>query len=128
MNMLITFLALCMLAAVLFTLWGVVWGLSFRQKNKPQLALVQSLKTTLHLQGHGDVPLESGVLLNSLWEHLPKADCQSGECGGCKLKLRQGQVTWIREPQAQVDRSCEILACSCEAVVGQSLVCEALPS
>jgi ferredoxin len=127
MSVLISLLALSMLAAVLFTLWGVVWGLSFRQKTKPMLTPVQSLKTTLHLQGHGDVPLEPGVLLNSLWEHLPKADCQSGECGGCKLKLLKGQVNWIREPQAQVDRSCEILACSCEAATGQTVVCEVLP-
>ena len=128
MSVLITLLALCMLAAVLFTFWGLVWGVSFRRAVKPPLTPVQTAKTSLQLQGHGDVPLEPGVLLNSLWEHLPQADCQSGECGGCKLKLLQGQVQWIREPQAQVDRSCEILACSCEAVVGQSLVCEALPS
>jgi hypothetical protein len=120
MSVLITLLALCMLAAVLFTLWGVVWGVSFRRAVKPPLAPVQTAKTSLQLQGHGDVPLEPGVLLNSLWEHLPQADCQSGECGGCKLKLLQGQ--------AQVDRSCEILACSCEPVAGQAIVCEALPA
>ena len=126
MSVLITLLALCMLAALLFTLWGVVWGASFRRAVKPPLESVQTVKTSLQLQGHGDVPLEPGVLLNSLWEHLPQADCQSGECGGCKLKLRQGQVQWIREPQAQVDRSCEILACSCEPVPGQAIVCEAV--
>ena len=126
MSVLITLLALCMLAAVLFTFWGLVWGASFRRAVKPPLAPVQTAKTSLQLQGHGDVPLEPGVLLNSLWEYLPQADCQSGECGGCKLKLLQGQVQWIREPQAQVDRSCEILACSCEAVAGQAIVCEAV--
>lgn len=126
MSVLITLLALCMLAAVLFTLWGVVWGASFRSAIKPPLTPVQTAKTSLQLQGHGDVPLEPGVLLNSLWEHLPQADCQSGECGGCKLKLLQGQVQWIREPQAQVDRSCEILACSCEPVAGRAIVCEAV--
>jgi ferredoxin len=126
MSVLITLLALCMLAAVLFTFWGVVWGVSFRSAVKPPLTPVQTAKTSLQLQGHGDVPLEPGVLLNSLWEHLPQADCQSGECGGCKLKLLQGQVQWIREPQAQVDRSCEILACSCEPVAGQAIVCEAV--
>lgn len=126
MSVLITLLALCMLAALLFTLWGVVWGVSFRSAVKPPLESVQTVKTSLQLQGHGDVPLEPGVLLNSLWEHLPQADCQSGECGGCKLKLLQGQVQWIREPQAQVDRSCEILACSCEAVAVQAIVCEAV--
>lgn len=126
MSVLITLLALCMLAAVLFTFWGLVWGVSFRRAVKPPLAPVQTAKTSLQLQGHGDVPLEPGVLLNSLWEHLPQADCQSGECGGCKLKLLQGQVQWIREPQAQVDRSCEILACSCEPVAGQVIVCEAV--
>ena len=126
MSMLITLLALSLLAAFLFTFWGVVWGLSFRRQPKSEQAAPSSTKTALHLLGHGNVTLEPGVLLNSLWEHLPKADCQSGECGGCKLKLLKGQVNWIREPQAQVDRSCEILACSCEVVAGQSVVCESI--
>ena len=127
MSILITLLALSMLAAILFTLWGVVWSLSFRRRPAPVQAPTLPIQTTLHLQGHGDIPLEPGVLLNSLWEHLPKADCQSGECGGCKIKLLKGQVNWIREPQVQVDRSCEILACSCEAAAGHSVVCAVLP-
>jgi ferredoxin len=66
------------------------------------------------LEGKGVLPLEPGVLLNTLWEHLPSADCQEGECGGCKVRLLEGQVRWIREPVAQIDRSTHILACSCE--------------
>lgn len=127
MSILITLLALSFLAAILFTLWGMVWGLSFRRGSAPAQTPTQPLKPTLHLQGHGDIPLEPGVLLNSLWEHLPKADCQSGECGGCKLQLLKGQVNWIRAPLAQVDRSCEILACSSEAAAGHSIVCEVRP-
>lgn len=67
-------------------------------------------------EGKSPIPLEPGVLLNTLWEHLPNADCQSGECGGCKVRLLEGQVRWIREPVVQLDRRTHVLACSCEPV------------
>jgi hypothetical protein len=131
MSILIFLLALSGLAAVLFTLWGVVFGLSFRGKVHLSASSVPSPSAvpvaTLHLEGHGDLPLEPGVLLNTLWEKLPQAECQSGECGGCKLRLLEGQVTWIREPVTQVDKSCEILACSCEPLPGSHLKC-AMPT
>jgi len=75
---------------------------------------VAPLATSVVLEGKGPLPLEQGVLLNTLWEHLPSADCQSGECGGCKVRLLEGEVRWIRQPLAQFDRSTHILACSCE--------------
>jgi ferredoxin len=68
------------------------------------------------IEGVGALVVEDGVLLNTLWEHLPNADCQSGECGGCKMRLLEGQVRWIREPEAVIDRTTHFLACSCEAV------------
>jgi ferredoxin len=67
------------------------------------------------LEGKGEFAVEPGVLLNTLWEHLPDAACQAGECGGCKLRLLSGEVAWIRDPATEVDRSTHILACSCEA-------------
>lgn len=131
MSILIFLLALSGLAAVLFTLWGVVFGLSCRGKRKPLASSTPSSlpisPATLHLEGHGELTLEPGVLLNTLWEKLPQAECQSGECGGCKLRLLEGQVTWVREPVAQVDKSCEILACSCEPIPGSKLKC-AMPA
>jgi hypothetical protein len=67
------------------------------------------------LEGKGEFPVEPGVVLNTLWEHLPDASCQAGECGGCKLRLLSGEVVWIRDPIANIDRRTHILACSCEA-------------
>jgi ferredoxin len=69
----------------------------------------------ISLDGKGEFAVEPGVVLNTLWEHLPDAACQAGECGGCKLRLLSGEVAWIRDPVAEVDRSTHILACSCEA-------------
>ena len=72
------------------------------------------LPITVRLDDKGPFTPEPGVLLNTLWEHLPNAACQSGECGGCKMRLLEGQVEWIREPIAEIDRSTHILACSCK--------------
>lgn len=69
----------------------------------------------ISLEGKGEFDVEPGVILNTLWEHLPDAACQAGECGGCKLRLVSGEVAWIRDPVTEVDRSTHILACSCEA-------------
>jgi ferredoxin len=88
------------------------------------LATATAAQGSVVLEGVGPLALESGVLLNTLWEHLPNADCQSGECGGCKMRLLQGQVRWIREPEAAVDRNTHFLACSCEAV--GPLICAAV--
>ncbi len=68
----------------------------------------------VHFEDHAPLPAEPGVLLNTLWEHLITAECQQGECGGCRVRLLEGQVRWVREPQAEVDRRTHILACSCE--------------
>lgn len=128
MSVLIQLLSLCMLAAVMLTLWGVVFGLKARQFGRTANdRVVATSRRSVHLQGHAALPLEPGVLLNTLWAHLPNAECQSGECGGCKLRLLEGGVRWIREPVTSVDKSCEILACSCVVESGGDLKC-ALPS
>jgi ferredoxin len=88
-------------------------ALARHRKSRP-VATTPS-KPTINLEGKGDYPVEPGVILNTLWEHLPDASCQAGECGGCKLRLVAGEVSWIREPVADIDRSTHILACSCEA-------------
>jgi hypothetical protein len=127
MSILIQLLALCMLAAVLLTLWGVVFGLKGRRRlSTSREPLVQAKAPMVYLKGHEPMPIEPGVLLNTLWAQLSKAECQSGECGGCKLRLLEGQVLWIREPVAQVNKVDEFLACSCEAKPGSDLKC-ALP-
>jgi hypothetical protein len=88
-------------------------ALARHRKSRP--VATTPAKPTISLEGKGDFPVEPGVVLNTLWEHLPDASCQAGECGGCKLRLIAGEVSWIREPVADVDRSTHILACSCEA-------------
>lgn len=70
----------------------------------------------VHLDGHEPLPAEPGVLLNTLWELVTTAECQQGECGGCRLRLLEGEVRWIREPQVEIDRRTHVLACSCEPV------------
>ena len=82
----------------------------------PSVPAPANMPASVDLEGVGALPVEGGVLLNTLWEHLPNADCQSGECGGCKMRLLQGEVRWIREPDAVVDRATHFLACSCEAI------------
>ncbi len=69
---------------------------------------------TITLEGN-EYPAEPGVILNTLWEHLPDAACQAGECGGCKLRLLEGSVDWTRATTAEIDRRTHILACSCQA-------------
>ena len=112
---------LSLVGALGMTLVGVraLWG---QRAVRRALSAVAPIAAVAHaplapsvvLEGKGPLPLEQGVLLNTLWEHLPGADCQEGECGGCKVRLLEGQVRWIREPVAQFDRSTHILACSCE--------------
>lgn len=126
--------------AVGWTAWGLSAVLRYRRAPRPLAALSPgpAVSTrepspaagapdalTVELAGVGPLPVEPGVLLNTLWEHLPDADCQNGECGGCRVRLLAGEVTWIREPVAPIDRRVDILPCSCEAVT--SLRC-ALPN
>jgi ferredoxin len=112
---------LSLVAAFSMTLVGVraLWGQRFARKVASATAATAPgsaalVPPSVVLEGKGPLTLEQGVLLNTLWEHLPSADCQEGECGGCKVRLLEGQVRWIREPVAQFDRSTHILACSCE--------------
>ena len=103
---------------VLLSLTGLwMW---FKRERQKMAAKAIASKTPqaafVHLEGQDALAVEPGVLLNTLWEHLPNAECQSGECGGCKLRLLEGTVTWIREPVAELNRKTHILACSCEAV------------
>lgn len=131
---------LSLLAALGMTLVGA--GALLRQKSMRNAVPARSLATpaaapvddaappapSVVLEGKGLLALEPGVLLNTLWEHLPNADCQSGECGGCKVRLLQGQVRWIREPMAQFDRSTHVLACSCEPVGAVHCAVEGAPA
>lgn len=116
--------AVCLLAAALLTLFGLLQtGLGRRRVRSgttlplsPALpaASERSQPAMVHLEGQASLPAEPGVLLNTLWEHITTAECQQGECGGCRLRLLEGQVRWVREPQVALDRSTHILACSCE--------------
>lgn len=83
----------------------------------------QSTREQLSLAINGEnLLIEDGVLLNTLWAHLPDADCKEGECGGCRVKLLKGNVEWVRKPIYQLEDQAYILPCSCKAK--SSLVCE----
>jgi len=116
---------LSLVTAVGMTLVGLsaLWGQRTARKgaSKHSMTSVPSCQTaaaplapSVVVEGKGSLPLEPGVLLNTLWEYLPNAECQSGECGGCKVRLLEGEVRWIREPVVHIDRSIYVLACSCE--------------
>ena len=106
------------MASLLFALWLTLRGLYalWLQRQPAQDPTAVATPITITLEGKGNFSPEPGVLLDTLWEHLPNASCQSGECGGCKLRLLEGQVNWIREPVADIDRRTHILACSCQAL------------
>jgi hypothetical protein len=104
-------------ASLVFAFWLSLRGLYalwLQSQHVPNLATASPISITL--EGKGSFTPEPGVLLDTLWEHLPNASCQSGECGGCKLRLLEGQVNWIREPIVEIDRRTHILACSCQAL------------
>lgn len=114
---------LSFVAAVVMTVVGVgalVAQRTGRKNTQTQKTFVQTpiipQTPSVVLEGKGALELEQGVLLNTLWEHLPNAECQSGECGGCKVRLISGQVNWIREPVVEFNRDTHVLACSCEPV------------
>jgi len=120
-------LGLLSLAAALgMTLVGLnaLWGQWAARKAASQRSVALAAPTkhgeatlsqpSVVLEGIGALPVEPGVLLNTLWKYLPNAECQSGECGGCKVRLLEGEVRWIREPVVHFDRSIYVLACSCE--------------
>ena len=109
-----------LMAALVLVLLGT-WQLMRQRGAVPTPADVPVTRparqpVSVHLEGKGPLTVEPGVLLNTLWEHLPNAECQAGECGGCKVRLLEGEVTWVREPEAEINRQTHILACSCEAV------------
>lgn len=128
--------ATCLASAVLLTLYGLLhigrgreWRRSVSKAPTPAVpAPASSASATatrsdatpspawIHLEGEQPLAAEPGVLLNTLWEHLTTAECQQGECGGCRLRLLDGEVRWIREPVVQIDRRTHVLACSCEPV------------
>ena len=113
----------CLLSAALLTLFGLLQTALGRRRVRsatvgpaaPVMAAAQeSHPAMVHLEGEAPLAVEPGVLLNTLWEHITTAECQQGECGGCRLRLLEGQVRWVREPQFELDRRTHILACSCE--------------
>lgn len=109
-------LALGLFAYGLFTL---IIGLRARQTT--HLNTIEPL--SLSINGES-LPIEEGVLLNTLWAHLPDAECKEGECGGCQVKLLNGVIEWIRKPVYKLDDETHFLPCSCRAKT--SLVCELL--
>jgi ferredoxin len=117
---------LCLVASLGLTFSGLVHVASARRKSAgarlasqsdaPAPAAPSAEGATVYFEQLPAMPAEPGVLLNTLWEHVTTAECQQGECGGCRLRLVEGQVRWIREPQVEIDRHTHILACSCEPV------------
>jgi ferredoxin len=102
------------LLSLLFALYLTATGIQVLLRHRRAAPAV--MPVTVTLEQKGTFTPEPGVLLNTLWEHLPNAACQSGECGGCKLRLLEGEVEWIREPVVEVNRSTHILACSCTPI------------
>lgn len=110
------------LIAVIFFITGLILTLSnFLNASSPKNSGLNYVSLTL--EGYGLIPVEPGVLLNTLWEHLPNVDCQMGECGGCKVKLLEGKVRWVRDTRYKVNQDSEFLACICEAIPGSNLKC-----
>ena len=108
------------IAAIFLFLYGIVILLRnmIGSKNGYQESGGQ-----LSLSINGEkLAIEKGVLLNTLWAHLPDADCKEGECGGCRVKLLKGDVEWVSNPIYQLVDPTLILPCSCKAKT--SLVCE----
>lgn len=104
-------------ASLTVALWLTLRGLhALWQQRRPVSNQAVPQPITITLEGKGTFAPEPGVVLDTLWEHLPNASCQAGECGGCKLRLLEGQVGWIREPIVEIDRRTHILACSCQAL------------
>lgn len=125
-TLVLAILAACLASALGLTLFGLAQLGSGRRRPAgagsvakapaPSSAPATAAPALVLFEDQAPLQAEPGVLLNTLWEHLTTAECQQGECGGCRLRLLEGQVRWIREPQAEVDRRTHILACSCEPI------------
>lgn len=114
-----------MLTALAATVFAAAIGLSVWGLYVAVAALVAERRQprgfTVRLEGAGEFHSQPGALINTLFEQLPRANCRAGECGGCRLRLLEGEVAWLREPVARIDRKAYVLACSCEA--RSDLVC-----
>ncbi len=121
--------------SVLVLVVGLVWTVQgimaiWRQRQPQAIANPQQQSTPtiatqsvtdgsgfqVRVEGGATYVSESGVLLNTLWEILPNAECQAGECGGCRMRLLSGKVRWVTEPQIMLNRDKEFLPCSCVAI------------
>ena len=118
------YLILFSLATVVLAIGLFAYGLSILFGNAvSHTMMLQAGEQQLSLSINGEnLLIEEGVLLNTLWAHLPEADCKEGECGGCRVKLLKGDIEWIRKPIYQLVDPAHILPCSCKAKT--SLVCE----
>lgn len=118
------YLILFSLATVLVAISLFAYGLTILFGNVvSHKRMIQAGEQQLSLSINGEnLLIEEGVLLNTLWAHLPEADCKEGECGGCRVKLLKGDIEWIRKPIYQLVDPAHILPCSCKAKT--SLVCE----
>ena len=118
------YLILFSLATVVVAIGLFAYGLTILFGNVvSHKRMIQAGEQQLSLSINGEnLLIEEGVLLNTLWAHLPEADCKEGECGGCRVKLLKGDIEWIRKPIYQLVDPAHILPCSCKAKT--SLVCE----
>lgn len=107
---------LSLAGAALLTLYGLAQLAGGRRRRPAAAVASPAAQALVHFEDQAPLAAEPGVLLNTLWEHITTAECQQGECGGCRLRLLEGQVRWIREPQVDIDRRTHILACSCEPI------------
>lgn len=82
------YLILFSLATVVVVIGLFAYGLTILFGNVvSHKRMIQAVERQLSLSINGEnLLIEEGVLLNTLWAHLPEADCKEGECGGCRVK------------------------------------------
>jgi hypothetical protein len=112
---------LVLAVALVWTVQGL-WAL-WRQRQPAAVERGPADGSGFKVQVYGGASYisEAGVLLNTLGDILPNAECRAGECGGCRMRLLSGKVHWVAEPQIPVNRDKEFLPCSC--IAASDLLC-----
>lgn len=71
---------------------------------------------TINVAGYGDVVYENVATIFQALENQDypiQGDCRVGQCGLCKMRLNNGSVKWITQPEALCTEK-EFLPCICQ--------------